>query len=92
MTDKQLTNRDAKRDLGAELLQSVREMKAGKMAQSKTVSPVNKAVPARPATTGDKVAKALTEASAQAKKQLAIQGLKLPTQSWTGSPVRNPAV
>lgn len=30
MTDKQLTNRDAKRNLGAELLQSVREMKAGK--------------------------------------------------------------
>jgi putative transcriptional regulator len=30
MTDKQLTSRDAKRDLGAELLQSVREMNAGK--------------------------------------------------------------
>ena len=30
MTDKQLRERDAKRDLGAELLQSVREMKAGK--------------------------------------------------------------
>lgn len=30
MTDKQLANRDAKRNLGAELLQSVREMKAGK--------------------------------------------------------------
>ena len=30
MTEKQLTRRDAKRDLGAELLQSVREMKAGK--------------------------------------------------------------
>ena len=29
MTDKQLVQRDAKRDLGAELLQSVREMKAG---------------------------------------------------------------
>lgn len=30
MTDKQVAQRDAKRDLGAELLQSVREMKAGK--------------------------------------------------------------
>ena len=30
MTDKQLTKRDTKRNLGAELLQSVREMKAGK--------------------------------------------------------------
>jgi hypothetical protein len=30
MTEKQLLERDAKRDIGAELLQSVREMKAGK--------------------------------------------------------------
>lgn len=30
MTDKQLASRDAKRNLGAELLQSVREMKASK--------------------------------------------------------------
>lgn len=30
MTEKQLRERDAKRDIGAELLQSVREMKAGK--------------------------------------------------------------
>jgi hypothetical protein len=30
MTDKELLARDAKRDIGAELLQSVREMKAGK--------------------------------------------------------------
>lgn len=30
MTDKQLRERDAKRNLGAELLQSIREMKAGK--------------------------------------------------------------
>ena len=30
MTEKQLHERDAKRDLGAELLQSIREMKAGK--------------------------------------------------------------
>ena len=30
MTEKQLHERDAKREIGAELLQSVREMKAGK--------------------------------------------------------------
>lgn len=30
MTNQQLRERDAKRNLGAELLQSVREMKAGK--------------------------------------------------------------
>jgi len=30
LTDKQLRERDAQRDLGAELLQSVREMRAGK--------------------------------------------------------------
>ena len=30
MTEKKLRERDAKRDLGAELLQSIREMKAGK--------------------------------------------------------------
>ena len=30
MTEKELLERDAKRDIGAELLQSVREMKAGK--------------------------------------------------------------
>ena len=30
MTEKQLRERDANRDLGAELLQSIREMKAGK--------------------------------------------------------------
>lgn len=30
MTEKELKKRDAKRDLGAELLESVRQMKAGK--------------------------------------------------------------
>jgi hypothetical protein len=30
LTEKELLARDAKRDIGAELLQSVREMKAGK--------------------------------------------------------------
>ncbi|MES2360279.1 MAG: hypothetical protein V4646_00610 [Pseudomonadota bacterium] len=42
MTDEQLANRDAKRNLGAELLQSVREMKAvkGKVVTRVEVPPV----------------------------------------------------
>ena len=42
MTEKQLAARDAKRDLGAELLKSVREMKAGKgrVVARVAVSPV----------------------------------------------------
>ena len=40
----------------------------------------------------DKVAQAMKLASSEAKKQLAAQGLKLPTQSWAGSAVRNPVV
>ena len=39
----------------------------------------------------DKVAQVLSNASKQAKKQLTAQGLKLPTQNWIGSAVRNPA-
>lgn len=46
----------------------------------------------RPRTTQDRVVQALTQAAAQAKKQLKAQRLKLPTQSWTGSAVRNPVV
>ncbi len=53
---------------------------------------MNKAKPKSPAIAEDKVTKALLQASAHAKKQLASEGLKLPTQSWTGSAVRNPAV
>jgi hypothetical protein len=60
------------------------------MAQSKKTRPVKSAVATRPATTQDKIAQALKLASSQAKKQLAIQGLKLPTQNWAGSAVRNP--
>jgi hypothetical protein len=40
MTDKQLAGRDAKRNLGAELLQSVREMKAGKGKVAARVEPL----------------------------------------------------
>ena len=62
------------------------------MAQSKTTRPVKSIAATRPATTQDKIAHALKLASSQAKKQLAVQGLKLPTQNWAGSAVRNPVV
>ncbi|RKR65954.1 hypothetical protein C8C94_0394 [Acidovorax sp. 94] len=39
----------------------------------------------------DRVDNALKQASKQAKKQLTANGLKLPTQSWTGTAVKNPA-
>ena len=39
-TDAQLKVRDAKRDIGAELLQSVREMKAGQWARKTTFVPL----------------------------------------------------
>ncbi|NMM11973.1 MAG: hypothetical protein HHJ17_00320 [Rhodoferax sp.] len=60
------------------------------MAESKTTRPMKRAAATRPATTQDKITQALKLASSQAKKQLAAQGLKLPTQNWAGSAVRNP--
>lgn len=62
------------------------------MAPSKTAHPVKGVASIRPVTAQDKIAQALKEASSQAKKQVASQGLKLPTQSWTDSAIRNPAV
>lgn len=48
MTDKQLASRDAKRNLGAELLHSVREMKAGKgKAVARVEIPAVTPMPAR---------------------------------------------
>jgi hypothetical protein len=61
------------------------------MAQSKTTSPIKSGSSPRPVTAREKVAQALSNASKQAKKQLTAQGLKLPTQNWIGSAVRNPA-
>lgn len=60
------------------------------MAQSKTARPVKTAEAHHPATAQDKIAQAMKLAASQAKKQLAAQGLKLPTQNWAGSAVRNP--
>ncbi|MFN4350998.1 MAG: hypothetical protein ACK4F6_09335 [Hylemonella sp.] len=62
------------------------------MAQSKTTRAVKSTASAQPATEHGKVVQALAQAAKQAQKQLAAQGLKLPTQNWAGSTVRNPAV
>jgi hypothetical protein len=62
------------------------------MAQSKTTRTVTGVAATHRATAQDKIAKALSQASSQARKQLASQGMKLPTQSWTGSAIRHPAV
>ncbi|RFO97898.1 transcriptional regulator [Rhodoferax lacus] len=40
MTDAQLKARDAKRDIGAELLESVRQLKAGETVRSTTFEPL----------------------------------------------------
>jgi putative transcriptional regulator len=40
MTNEQLKARDAKRDIGAELLQAVQEIKAGKSARTTTFEPL----------------------------------------------------
>lgn len=62
------------------------------MAQSQATRSMKTAAPTHPVTSQEKMTRALTQASVQAKKQLLAEGLKLPTQSWTGSAVRNPAV
>lgn len=62
------------------------------MAQSKTTRALAGGAETHRGTAQDKIAQALTQASSQAKKQLASHGMKLPTQSWTGSAIRNPAV
>ena len=84
MTEKQLLARDAKRDLGAELLLSARQMMAGK-GKGKVSTPARQ-------TEDAKIALAFREACAHAKKNLAMHGYKLPTQDWTGGEIRNPAV
>ena len=62
------------------------------MAQSKAARPMKSVASTRAVPAQDKIAQALKQASSEAKKQLASQGLKLPTQSWTGSVIQNPAV
>ena len=62
------------------------------MARSKTPGPMKSSTPMGKASAQVKIAQALMQAASQAKKQLASQGLKLPTQNWAGSTIRNPAV
>lgn len=61
------------------------------MAHTKKTQLMKSDLPTHQSTKQDKVAQALSNASKQAKKQLTAQGLKLPTQNWIGSAVRNPA-
>ena len=61
------------------------------MAKSQKIGVVKAASASTRAPADEKIAAALKQASSHAKKQLALQGLKLPTQSWTGSTIRNPA-
>ena len=62
------------------------------MAESSTTRAVERTAPSKQVVTvQDRVENALKQASKQAKKQLIANGLKLPTQSWTRSAVKNPA-
>ena len=61
------------------------------MAKSQTTHPA-KTPAAAHLTPAEKMASALKHASSEAKKQLTLQGLKLPTQSWANSRVRNPVL
>ncbi len=62
------------------------------MAQSKAT---HSAVPVKAAHRSkelDRIAEAMASAARDARKKLATEGLKLPTQNWKGGPVRNPVV
>ena len=61
------------------------------MATSKKIGIVKVAAAITRTTADEKISAALKHASSHAKKQLVLQGLKLPTQSWTGLTIRNPA-
>lgn len=61
------------------------------MAESSTTRAVKRTAPKPAASLQVRVEGALKQASKQAKKQLTSQGLKLPTQSWAGTAVKNPA-
>ena len=63
------------------------------MAESSTTRAIKRTDPSKPAASMQgRVEDALKQASKQAKKQLIANGLKLPTQSWTRTAVKNPAV
>ncbi len=48
--------------------------------------------PAKPLSEKARIDLALKQAAAHARKQLAAQGLKLPTQSWKTGKISNPVV
>ena len=48
--------------------------------------------PAKPLSEQARIDLALKQAAAHARKQLAAQGLKLPTQSWKAGKITNPVV
>jgi hypothetical protein len=60
------------------------------MAESKTTRPLKSAKAKSVSAAQDKITQALKLASVNAKQQLSAHGLKLPTQSWSNSAVRNP--
>jgi hypothetical protein len=60
------------------------------MAESKTNRSVKHATSKSVTAAQDKITQALKLASVNAKQQLSAHGLKLPTQSWSSSAVRNP--
>ena len=63
------------------------------MAESSTTRAVERTTHTKPAASMQhRVEDALKQASKQAKKQLIANGLKLPTQSWKGTAVKNPSV
>jgi hypothetical protein len=62
------------------------------MAQPETTRRVNAKPASSRLTSEQKIALALRQASSHAKKQLAAEGYKLPTQNWTGGAVRNAVV
>lgn len=86
LTEKQLRTRDAKRDLGAELLQSIREMKAGqgsvvgrfptstKKTAGAKVKPHQNLLTPPPR----ELQKALAQSTKQAEALAAAYGVKVP--------------
>lgn len=60
------------------------------MAKSQKNGVIKITAPNVSAAIDEKVSSALKQASNHAKKQLAQQGLQLPTQSWKRAAIRNP--
>ena len=103
LTEKQLRTRDAKRDLGAELLEAVRDMKAGRGAavgQFPTSTKKTAGAKAKPhqnllTPPLRELQKALAQSTMQAEALAAAYGVKVPyarvkapkMASWTSTPI-----